>query len=182
MAEVERSTYLEIGGGAKPKGGEWVNVDVLPCADIVHDLNVYPWPFDDQSVDGIYSSHCLEHLQYVHLALNEMARICKIGAPLEIRTPAPHSDLAMVAGHTHVWSPIAAINVDHYFPAEYWSGPRRLKLHGHEYQPSFMLEEFRREMPSFSELTDQQVMKWFPRVCHEVRYFYQCIENEHYRS
>ena len=54
---------LNLGcGDIKSEG--WVNVDKYDSfdADAVHDLEVIPWPFDDNSCDEISLIHVLEHL------------------------------------------------------------------------------------------------------------------------
>jgi predicted SAM-dependent methyltransferase len=171
---------LEIGGGIFPRGEGFVSVDKLDCADVVHDLEQYPWPFEDESVAEVYSSHCFEHLTNMEKVLNEVCRITKIGASVEFRVPAAGSDLMYVWDHKHCYSVTAAANNEYFFPELWWHLPRRLKLLNYEYHPTFMLAEFRNEMPMFKDVPDQLVMKWFPRTCHEVRFFYKTIENEHY--
>lgn len=163
---------LELGGGTKPRGDGWLNVDLVDSADIRHDLTVRPWPVADDSVDAVYSSHCLEHLTEPMAILHEVCRVCRIGALVEIRTPHPTSDLAMVWDHKHVFSPIAAINADQYFAAEHWTGRKRLRLERIEYHSSILLEEAKRELPFLRGLSDDVIMRWIPRTCHECRFFY----------
>ena len=48
---------INLGSGDAPLDG-YVNVDVkphAPKADIVHDLDCYPWPFESDSADEILS-------------------------------------------------------------------------------------------------------------------------------
>lgn len=54
---------LDIGGGANPNPG-FVNIDMLPLpqVDIVHDLEEFPWPFEDESVLQATAAHVLEHI------------------------------------------------------------------------------------------------------------------------
>lgn len=79
---------LEIGGGNDfARGDGWTNMDQLPGADIQHDLNVRPWPLSDDSVDAIYTSHCIEHVQCPISFLHECARIVSIRAPRAGRKP-----------------------------------------------------------------------------------------------
>lgn len=171
---------VELGGGTTSRGDGWVNVDCLPCADIKCELDQFPWPFADNSVTAVYSSHCLEHLPDPKAAMDEICRIGIVGCPVEIRVPGPGSDMAMVYSHRHVFSPVQAINMDRHFTAEFWTGPKRLKLLNFEYRESFLLEEFRKEMPPvFTDLSDHQIMKWFPRTCHEVQFFYEVVINEY---
>jgi ubiquinone/menaquinone biosynthesis C-methylase UbiE len=170
---------LELGGGMRPRGDGWANIDLVPTADIVHDLNVRPWPIADESVSAVYSSHCLEHLQDPHAVLLEIARVCVVGATVELRVPAPGSDLEFVWTHLHCFSPVQAINMDRFFPADFWKLPKRLRLDSIQYEPSILLAEFRTEMPMFADVSDQAVMKWFSRTAHECRFVYTVVENEH---
>lgn len=83
---------LEIGGGALPKNG-FVNVDYMDheLVDFKVNLNTENLPFPDNSVDEIYSNHCLEHLQpgyggFLH-CIEEMWRVSKPNASWYIRVP-----------------------------------------------------------------------------------------------
>ena len=169
---------VELGGGPFPRGEGWLNVDKDPRADLVWDLEHYPWPLQD--VDEVYSCHCLEHLSSMNAALAEIARICKLGAAVELRLPHPHSQLAMVEDHKHVFGTLTAINLDRHFPQLFWKGERRLKLLRTELAPTSLLAEARMELPFLTGLDDQTVMKWIPGTCHETRFYYTVIPNEHY--
>ena len=46
-------------------------------ADIVHDLNMFPYTFEQSSFDEIYIDKCLEYLDNVMLVMEEVCRICK---------------------------------------------------------------------------------------------------------
>lgn len=86
---------LNLGSGTSPLH-DYINVDMLPEADVQHDLTT-PLPFDDGSVDRIYSSHVVEHFtrsewEFVRL---DWARVLKPGAELEIRCP----DVEKLAKH-----------------------------------------------------------------------------------
>jgi cephalosporin hydroxylase len=163
---------IELGGGNRARGEGWLNVDVIESADVTHDLNSVPWPFADDSVDAVYSSHCLEHLHSMNQVFVEICRVCRVGARVELRLPHPASHMAMVESHRHVFSPVAAINMDKYFPELYWTAEKRLRLAGISYHPTFLLEEARSELPFLAGLTDESVMKWIPGTCHECRYDY----------
>lgn len=171
---------LELGGGVKPRGEGFVNLDKLDVADIQHDITDYPWPIEDDLVTEVYSSHCIEHIPDPMKMLREIARVGVLGCRVEIRCPHPISDLAMVWDHRHTFSPIAAWNADQYFPHEHWFGPKRLKLQHIEYRPSILLGEARRELPFLRGLSDEVVMKWIPRTCHECCFHYVVVGNEHY--
>ncbi len=55
---------LDVGGGANPQHG-FINMDKrkLPGVDIVHDLEVFPWPIEDNSVAFIRCCHVIEHIK-----------------------------------------------------------------------------------------------------------------------
>lgn len=75
----------------------FVGVDITKKgtkAKIEHDLNVYPWPFKDNSVDEIWCSHFVEHLPHglglqdgMVDFMNECWRIMKPGAIARFLTP-----------------------------------------------------------------------------------------------
>jgi SAM-dependent methyltransferase len=66
-----------------------VGVDFDPgtVADVIHDLDVFPWPFPDRSFDRIVCSHVLEHLRTPWRAMKELERLARPGALVEIATP-----------------------------------------------------------------------------------------------
>lgn len=79
---------LNLGGG-KQKIRGFKNVDLVktPQADFVHDLNIFPWPFKDNSVDEIIMDNILEHLKDITPVMKEMWRICKNKAIIHINVP-----------------------------------------------------------------------------------------------
>lgn len=74
-------------GGAKAEG--WTGIDIadIEGVDIVHDLNVFPWPFEDNSVDAARCSHYIEHVVDLISFMNELHRVMKPGAICEIWAP-----------------------------------------------------------------------------------------------
>ena len=84
-----RIKKLNLGSGGKPLDG-FINVDVSPKApgvDIVHDLDTMPWPFEDESIDDIVMSQCLEHLKDHNSAMKEIHRILRPGCRAIITVP-----------------------------------------------------------------------------------------------
>ena len=78
---------LNLGCGSDYKKG-WINVDVVKgTADVVWDLNRFPYPFKDNSADYVLLKHVLEHLDDIILVMNELHRIVKRGGIVEIRVP-----------------------------------------------------------------------------------------------
>ena len=59
-------TKLDLAcGGAKKEGFTGVDIADIEGVDIVHDLNIYPWPFEDGSVEEINCSHYVEHIPHL---------------------------------------------------------------------------------------------------------------------
>jgi predicted SAM-dependent methyltransferase len=97
---------LNLGCGNSKIDG-YLNVDSQEaCApDQVVDLETFPWPFEDNSVDEIVMSHVLEHLgetKEIYLSIiQELYRICKADAEFNIKVPHPRHD-DYITDPTHV--------------------------------------------------------------------------------
>ena len=86
MTEI-KSKKLNLGCDFDYKEG-WTNLDQYSSrADVVHNLDKYPWPFKNNTFDYVLASHVLEHLENLPRALNELWRISKSGAIIEIKVP-----------------------------------------------------------------------------------------------
>ena len=97
---------LNLGCGFQRLPG-FVNVDShAECEpDQVVDLEQFPWPWPDDSVDKIHLSHVLEHLGatpdvYLNI-IREMFRVCRPNARITVIVPHPRSD-AFISDPTHV--------------------------------------------------------------------------------
>lgn len=79
---------LNVGCGQFRKEG-YVNLDVSPLsqADVLHDLDVFPYPFDENAFDVIEADHVLEHLRDPFAVMAELCRIAKPGGTIEIHVP-----------------------------------------------------------------------------------------------
>lgn len=79
---------LHLGcGNAKLQGAVGVDVLDLPSVDVVYDLDVAPWPFDDNSFDVVFVHSILEHADNVVSFLNEVWRVGAPGARVVIAVP-----------------------------------------------------------------------------------------------
>jgi SAM-dependent methyltransferase len=172
---------VDLGGGRKPKPG-FLNVDVqaIPGVDHVVDFEQLGrgvrLPFTDQSVEEVYSSHALEHVRNHHGVLHEIARVCKVGAHVEIRVPHWNGAMALCNGHVCT---VSEEQVRHWcqdFIADWWRGsPRRLRLVATEYVPAAAFPEAR---GAFGFLTDEQVLRFVPGACHEIAFHFEVIPHE----
>lgn len=172
---------LELGGGDRPKGGGFVNFDMLPCADVVCDLDE-PLPLPDESVGQVFSSHCLEHLPRPLFTLHEIVRVCRVGATVEIRVPHWLSQIAMVPGtlsfpgHRFVISPVEIVNWCEHFAQETWQGQaRRLRLDRTDVDRSADWDEIRGLYPHWRE---DQVERFAPGACYSIGFFFTVIGND----
>ena len=77
---------LNIGAGLTYIPG-FTNVDIAPYADVTIDLSKDKLPFEDDSVDLVFSYATLEHIEDYLGALAEIHRVLKHGAPLLLGLP-----------------------------------------------------------------------------------------------
>lgn len=99
---------LDLGCGKSKRAG-YTGVDSIKFdgVDIVADLKKR-WPFNDDSVDEVHSSHMIEHLdrlERVHF-WNELWRVLKVGAKASIIGP-DWSNGRAYGDPTHKWPPLA---------------------------------------------------------------------------
>ena len=66
-----------------------VTVDWRPetSPDVVHDLNRFPWPLEDNTYDAVYCMDVIEHLEDIVKTMEEIHRVSKAGANVHITTP-----------------------------------------------------------------------------------------------
>lgn len=101
---------LNLGCGMNRLDG-YVNVDRFGEPDLRHDLEVFPWPWADDSVTEIVLNHVLEHLGHnpnVYLEImKELYRVCHDGATVRVVVPH-HRHEYFLNDPTHV----RAVTVD----------------------------------------------------------------------
>lgn len=93
---------VNLGCGSRARDG-WVNVDVhpLPGVDVVHDLDVFPWPFADDSCERVVAEHLFEHVARPVEFVLECWRILEPGGLLTVTCPHWTSENAFT-DPTHV--------------------------------------------------------------------------------
>lgn len=68
---MEKKLKLDLAcGNNKIEGYTGVDVAALESVDVVHDLNEYPWPFEENSVDEVHCAHYIEHIKHDNVALD----------------------------------------------------------------------------------------------------------------
>ena len=79
---------VDIGcGPSKIDGFVGLDIRKLTSVDVVHDLDVVPWPLQANSADLVIASHVVEHVDSVVSFMSELHRILKYGGKLVIRYP-----------------------------------------------------------------------------------------------
>lgn len=96
---------LNLGAGNRPEKG-MINHDKTHHRseiDIVHDLNILPWPWKDKSFDYILARSVFEHLDIdLVVVLDECWRILAPGGTILVKVPHWQHDNAY-ADPTHRW-------------------------------------------------------------------------------
>lgn len=81
---------LDLGcGTTKVAGAVGMDNVALPGVDIVHDMLVFPYPFDDQSADEIYLNNVIEHFTLTEgqSIFREAYRVLRSDNVLHVRVP-----------------------------------------------------------------------------------------------
>ena len=87
-------TRLNLGCGTDYREG-YINVDKGSCrCDVKHDIEIPPYPFEDNSVDEVLIKHVLEHIdpKNFYVMMKEIYRICKNNAAIHIESPMAGSN------------------------------------------------------------------------------------------
>lgn len=121
-------TKLVVGCGRKIKS-DAINLDKepMPGADVVHDLEVFPYPFASDTFEYIEAEDVLEHVDDIVKVMDELGRILKVGGKIWIRGPHAKYPLNCWRDPTHKrmfvessfdnWDPetYEGKNYNHYF-------------------------------------------------------------------
>jgi hypothetical protein len=101
---TEPKLRLNLGCGARKFEG-FIGVDKYGTPDVRHDLERFPWPWGNSSVDEVKLIHVLEHLgrdpEVFIGIMKELYRVCAPGAKVEIVVPHPRHD-NFLGDPTHV--------------------------------------------------------------------------------
>jgi SAM-dependent methyltransferase len=94
---------LDVGCGINKFPGS-IGIDVNPNtrADILCNLDRYPYPFRDSSFDVLRATHVIEHVSDVVRTMEEFHRLVRNGGSVHIVTPH-YTDFSSFCDPTHRW-------------------------------------------------------------------------------
>ena len=95
---------LNIGCCVSPKDG-YINIDMIDYGqEIIRDIT-RGLPFNDNSVDEIFTSHTLEHIENkdVPFVWEEMYRVLKPNGIIDIIVPHARENQAFMMNHWSYW-------------------------------------------------------------------------------
>jgi SAM-dependent methyltransferase len=124
---------INLGCGQRIKTG-WVNCDIhpLPGVDVVMNVDEYPWPWENDSVEHILASHLFEHVSKPVEFVLESWRILKPGGVLKIICPHWTSENAFT-DPTHVRF-VTDRTFDYWCEGEDLNGPLGAQFLGDTYR------------------------------------------------
>lgn len=99
-ARTTRTLHMCCGKDKYP-GSLGVDNNPQALVDVVHDLNVFPYPFADNEFETVICLNAIEHLSDVVKVMSEIHRICLNGARVFITTPH-FSDAGSYTDPTHI--------------------------------------------------------------------------------
>jgi SAM-dependent methyltransferase len=94
---------LDVGCGINKKPGS-IGLDRNPAsrADVLADLDSFPYPFRDSSFDALQAVHVIEHVSDVIRSMEEFHRLVRDGGEVLIVTPH-YTDFSSFCDPTHRW-------------------------------------------------------------------------------
>lgn len=126
----------------------------LPNVDIPHDLEIFPWPVDSESIDVIIMNDIIEHISNTINVIEECYRILKMNGLLKIKVVHCNHRLAF-SDPTHV-------KYFNEFTWEFFTGQKRIYYTNSRFKLS-----------SFEYIWDKKSKKIFRsiRLMHMLSYF-----------
>lgn len=94
---------LDVGCGVNKYPGA-IGIDINPRtrADVLCNLDSFPYPFRDNSFDSVRAIHVIEHVSDVVRAMEEFHRLVRPGGSIVIVTPH-YTDFSSFCDPTHRW-------------------------------------------------------------------------------
>src|ERR1700704_4492958 len=98
-----RMRVLDVGCGINKKPGAiGIDRNAASRADVLAELDSFPYPFGDSSFDALQAVHVIEHLSDVIRTMEEFHRLVRAGGEVFIVTPH-YTDFSSFCDPTHRW-------------------------------------------------------------------------------
>ncbi|MCW7471390.1 class I SAM-dependent methyltransferase [Leptospira kanakyensis] len=97
---------LDVGcGNKKREGAIGIDFNDRTQADVIHNLNSFPYPFEDAFFSEVFIDNCLEHLSEPMRVMEEIYRITKFGGKVKVIVPYFRSQWAFIdPTHLHFFT------------------------------------------------------------------------------
>ena len=85
---MSQKNKLHLGCGKKPKS-DYVNHDMIDYewVDVIHNLDVFPWVFEDNQFEEVYANSVIEHVEDLLSSFGQLHRIIKPGGVFKGEVP-----------------------------------------------------------------------------------------------
>jgi SAM-dependent methyltransferase len=164
---------LDLGCGSRKRGSDYIGVDVVDheAVDVVGDVFDVLDRIPDASLDRIYSSHFMEHIDDVPLLMRAIGRVLKPNGSLE--TIVPHfSNPYFASDATHRTS--FGLYSMSYFAK---GSPFKRSVPMYEVQPLFHLHEvrlvFKAPRPFYVRYAFSKFVERFVNLSRSTQEFYE---------
>jgi SAM-dependent methyltransferase len=98
-----RMRVLDVGCGINKKPGAiGIDRNAASRADVLAELDSFPYPFRDSSFDALQAVHVIEHVSDVIRTMEEFHRLVRAGGEVFIVTPH-YTDFSSFCDPTHRW-------------------------------------------------------------------------------
>jgi SAM-dependent methyltransferase len=156
MAETDSPMkLLDLGCGNKKRPGAiGIDFNSRTKADVIHNLNVFPYPFEPESFDEIYLDNVLEHLDEPIHVMEEVYRICKPGGLVKVIVPyfrSPWASIDPTHKHAFTVNSFAYYDPDHIICQRYDYTLARFKLEKLRFNETYENRWTKRLMIKFAE-------------------------------
>lgn len=144
-----------------------MNKNVAP--DVVHNLDLIPYPFPEDQFDLIILDHVLEHLDDIPAVMNELHRIASNNATITIVVPYFRSIWAHVDPthrHCFTWDTLSYFDCDHDYFKRYAMTTKQFRLMSRLYNDQIDQTQFQKLLIKFAHkypyVYERQVSQIFP--------------------
>lgn len=164
---------LNLGCGTK-RLPDFIGVDLIKTAatDLVHDLNIFPYPWAADSVEEVVVDNTLEHLNDIIKVMEEIYRLCRPGALVKIYVPYFKSNSAFTdPTHKHFFTETSFKYFETGNPLHFYTTARfkieQVKLINHtEYQDA---KHFFRNLLPFKSIWNYFLFNIYDEIYFELR-------------